>query len=360
MKIAIYTIAKDEEKFAERFMDSCNLYADSVTVGLSPSQDRTAEILQDHGATVIPICVDPWRFDMARNVVLSCLPTDIDLCIALDLDEVLVGNWREPIEQHFRPGAHTRLKFRYIHSFKADGGYGTVGYKDFAHQRAGYEWRHTVHENLYWTGASDESMATAATMVCEHRQDSEKSRVYTELMERECTSPTGTDRHLFWLAREYVYAEAWGDVLDTAHKYLTTYPDAWCIERSNAHGYMARAYEALGQPAEALAAYMTACHVAPNQREPWLVLSQYHMKHEMWPQAYGAVCQALVITARPQHYMTRDEAWDYHPHDLAGLIAFKMELTDRMQRHLLAAVQLAPDNEVLVAKAKRLGVKLED
>ena len=95
MKIYIYAIAKNEEKFAKRFMDSVK-DADKVIVCDTGSTDNTINILKENGAEVHEIQVSPFRFDLARNMaLLQC--QDADVVIALDLDEVMCEGWREHI-----------------------------------------------------------------------------------------------------------------------------------------------------------------------------------------------------------------------------------------------------------------------
>ena len=59
--------------------------------------------------------IDPWRFDVARNLSLEMVPEDYDVCIALDLDEVLVKGWKEIILNNWKEDT-TRLRYNYIWS----------------------------------------------------------------------------------------------------------------------------------------------------------------------------------------------------------------------------------------------------
>ena len=97
MKIIIYAICKDEVQFAERFMASCS-EADGVYILDTGSTDGTPELLRALGAIVYEQTITPWRFDAARNASLARLPEDADVCICLDLDEVLCPGWREALE----------------------------------------------------------------------------------------------------------------------------------------------------------------------------------------------------------------------------------------------------------------------
>jgi len=98
MKIAVYTIAKNEEQFVERWYNSAK-NADYLLIVDTGSSDNTITAAKNLGINVVSINVNPFRFDDARNVSLSLLPPDIDYCIALDMDEILVDGWRKHLEK---------------------------------------------------------------------------------------------------------------------------------------------------------------------------------------------------------------------------------------------------------------------
>lgn len=358
MKTAVYTIARNEEKHAEAFMKYAS-GADIIVVGDSGSTDRTREIVKDMGGHIVPLTVVPWRFDIPRNTVLSMLPADIDFCMALDLDETLPENWRDLIEQNWKVGVHKRFRFRYAHYVKDDGSYGTVGMKDFAHARNEYIWRHAVHETLYYVGEGKEEVLTLPDFIVEHRQDTGKDRSnYLDLLEVECNSPTVTARHIFWLAREYIYKENW----EAAMKWFRTFLDkgeTWYVERAHAMRWMAKCLAHLKKPTEALSMHFQAIETAPGEREMWLDLGWYHHGREQWAQAYGAVIQGLSISGRPEHYLSTEEAWGYKIHDLAALCAFKLGMTDAAQQHIKTALRMAPHVEHVQRSAQNMGVSLD-
>ena len=92
LKVAVYTIALNEQEFVERWYESAK-EADYLLIADTGSTDGTREIAKKLGINVIDITVRPWRFDDARNASLVALPEDIDYCIALDMDEVLLPGW---------------------------------------------------------------------------------------------------------------------------------------------------------------------------------------------------------------------------------------------------------------------------
>src|SRR5690348_4620503 len=139
MKICVYAISKNEEKFVERFCTSAQ-QADLILIADTGSSDGTRQRAQSCGAVVHQISIKPWRFDVARNAALALVPSDIDVCISLDLDEVLMPGWREEIERLWNSET-TRLRYRYHDD--EDGIHSTY---EKIHARYGYIWHRPCHE----------------------------------------------------------------------------------------------------------------------------------------------------------------------------------------------------------------------
>ena len=93
----VYAISKNEEQFVRRFCKSAQ-DADYILVADTGSSDGTSTLARECGAIVHDIFISPWRFDLARNSALALIPRSVDICISLDLDEVLEPGWKEKIE----------------------------------------------------------------------------------------------------------------------------------------------------------------------------------------------------------------------------------------------------------------------
>ena len=106
MKIAVYTICKNESAFVDRWVDSMS-EADGIFVLDTGSEDDTVEKLKARGVTVGEAEIIPWRFDTARNLSLELVPKDFDVCVCTDLDEVFLPGWRRKIE---KPGKTAILR----------------------------------------------------------------------------------------------------------------------------------------------------------------------------------------------------------------------------------------------------------
>ena len=98
MKICVYAISKNEENFVKRFCESIK-NADCVLIADTGSTDNTVDIAKECVGIVYNIAVRPWRFDTARNIALGLVPQDMDICITLDLDEIMMPGWRKEIER---------------------------------------------------------------------------------------------------------------------------------------------------------------------------------------------------------------------------------------------------------------------
>ena len=111
MKIVVYAISKNEEKFVDRWYQSMK-EADEIYVLDTGSTDNTVEKLQSNGVHVISEIINPWRFDVARNKSLSYVPLDTDICVCTDLDEVLLPGWRKTLEEKWE-NMSTRASYTY-------------------------------------------------------------------------------------------------------------------------------------------------------------------------------------------------------------------------------------------------------
>jgi glycosyltransferase involved in cell wall biosynthesis len=149
MKIAVYTIALNEETNVQEWYDSAK-DADYLLIADTGSTDKTKRIAKKLGIKVVDISIKPWRFDDARNAALALLPDDIDMCVSLDMDERLSKGWREDLES-IDP-SFTQLQYRYVWSWR-DPQSRTQPQVEYllnkVHTRHGYRWKYIVHELVF-------------------------------------------------------------------------------------------------------------------------------------------------------------------------------------------------------------------
>ena len=355
MKIAIYGICKNEAAFVKRFTDSVDA-ADAIVIGDTGSTDDTLKIFADTKATIHQLSIRPWRFDLARNTVLSLVPHDIDVCIKMDLDETMRPGWRELIERSWTADAN-RLRY-----FFADGFNGTTFVSQYpksdVHSRYGYVWKFPIHEALTWVGETDEIIRAAPGLIIDHRPDRTKSRgSYLNLLKIAVREHAGP-RHWFWLGREHAYVNEWQEC-EAAMQQVLGFSDGWSLERAWAMRFIGFSYASRGMPKLAVHWLLRACAEAPEHRELWLHLADHHHANEQWTEAYAAVIRGLAIKNRPSHYLVENRWWGAPAYDLASLCAWKTHHRDEAREYILEALKLEPNNHRYINTAQRIGAFAE-
>lgn len=336
MKIVVYAISKNEALFAERFCKAA-ADADLIFVADTGSTDNTVTLLQDNGATVAHISIKPWRFDDARNAALAMLPEDFDVCVSLDLDEVLQPGWRAEIERVWTEGT-TRLRYGF------DWGAGIVFKYEKIHGRAGYRWHHPCHEYPVPDRIQEKWADTDMLMVI-HQPDPTKSRgQYLDLLKISVEEDPSCPRNAFYYARELSFHRHWDAAIAQAKRYLELPRAIWGNERCYAMRTISRCYQELGNYTESLNWLRRACSEAPDTREPWCELAVACYRTHRWEESLGAALTCLSIKKRELVYTVDPQVWGAQPHDYAAIAAWNLGIKDLAIEHAKKAVELSPDD----------------
>jgi glycosyltransferase involved in cell wall biosynthesis len=338
VRIAIYTIALNEERFVRRWAESA-ADADLLIIADTGSTDATVEVAREAGVRVHEIGVRPWRFDDARNAALALVPVDIDVCVALDMDEVLVPGWRNHLEG-MNP-LTTRPRYRYVWSWEEDGRPGLTYGGDKIHRRHGYRWRHPVHETL--TPVVDERQEWLGLEI-HHHPDSSKSRAhYFPLLEVARRESPLDDRTAFYYARELFFHGRTDEAIAEFRRYLDLPGAVWPPERAAAMRY-------IGKMGHDTRRWLTMATVeSPDRREPWVDLAFYHYETRDWEGCLYAARQALRILEPPLEYLCESEAWGSRPHDLASIALWNLGRHAEAVEECERALALSPSDPRLRA-----------
>ena len=338
MKIAIYTIAKDEQQFVQTWADS-TADADYRLILDTGSTDQTTTLAHQLGIHTITRVITPWRFDTARNMALSMLPKDIDICIALDMDEQLQPGWRQALEQI--PVGTTRPRYKYIWSWNPDGSEGLVYGGDKIHTRHGYHWKHPVHEVI--KPEIEEHQHWVDGLEIHHHPDASKSRSqYLPLLKMAVEEDPRDDRNQFYLARELYFHGDYGLAQYHFSRHLEL--SLWNPERAASHRYIAKM-----RPDTAEFHLYRAIAEDPNRRESWVALAQEYYQQKNWDRCRMAASQALAITEKPLDYLCEADAWGWLPHDLMAIACHHLGDSDEAFQHGATACALNPTDARLQA-----------
>lgn len=342
MKVAVYTIALNEEHFIQRWYESAK-DADYLLIADTGSSDNTLDTAKRLGINVQTILVRPWRFDNARNASLALIPEDIDYCIALDMDEILLPGWREHLEKAHAEGA-TRPRYQYTWSWN-DSEETTPGLQyggDKIHSRFGYRWKHPVHEVL--TADRIEEKQTWTDLEIHHHPDHSKSRgQYMPLLEVAVNEDPFDDRNTFYYARELFYHFRFEEAKKEFIRHLSLPRATWKPERAASMRFIAKCSE--GSEREQW--FKKAAEESPNRREPLVELSLYYYQNQMWEESLEYANKALAITEKPLEYLCEDFAWNETPHDLAAVASYALGKFEDAFNHGVEAVKLNPSDQRL-------------
>ncbi len=348
-KINVYAISKNESKFVDRWMDSLS-EADNVYVLDTGSTDDTVSKLKKRGAIVQEKTISPWRFDVARNESLKLVPEDTDICICMDLDEVIEAGWRKKLENLWDKNI-TRLRYNYNWSFDEYGNPAVNFYIEKIHQRKGYKWTHPVHEVLVYDGI--ENALTTDEITVNHYSDKEKSRSsYLPLLELSVKEDPEDDRNMHYLGREYMYYGKYNECIDTLIKHLNLKSATWKDERSASMRFIARSYKALNRIDEAKLWLEKAREETPYLREPYVESAMLEYENGNYQEAEKYLLIALKIKDKYKNYINEPFCYDGTIYDILSICKYNLGKIAEGLYYLDIALKYDPKNKRLIENKK--------
>lgn len=316
LKICVYAICKNEERFVDRWYDSMK-EADEIFVLDTGSTDDTVDKLKLHNVNVKTEIISPWRFDVARNKSLEMIPSYYDICVCTDLDEVFESGWRKKLEDNYN--FENRIRYTYNWSLDEDNNPIISFLQSKIHSRDNYIWVNPVHEVLRYLG-DDEATLTLEDLTINHYPDSSKSRSsYLPLLELSVLEDPSNDRNMHYLGREYMYYNMNDKAISTLKKHLKLKNATWKDERCASMRFIARCY--LRKHNKKLAAlwYDKAIKEAPHLRDAFVekALMEYDSKNYN-DVIYLCNC-ALDINKNYKTYINESFSYDHTIYDLLSL-----------------------------------------
>ena len=356
-KICVYAICKNEEQFVDRWMDAVS-EADMVIVTDTGSTDNTVEKLRDRGAIVYTKTINPWRFDVARNVAMDHIPKKVDICVSNDLDEVFEPGWREKLEAAWQP-CHTRARYLFSYSYHSDKTPDKQYVMEKIHRRRGFRWMHPVHEVLEYRGKDKENSVWIDDLVLNHYPDLSKPRSqYLPLLELSAEENPLDDRTIFWLGREYMYYGLYDKCIEALKSHLKMPTASWDEERSASMRFIAKCYQLKGDLREARMWLYKSIAECQSVREPYLQMARLGYVENDWPLVYLMTNEALKITTRTGSYLLELDAWGYSLYDLGAICCYQLGLYEKSYEYAIKACEMEPNDERLRQNLELIKLKL--
>jgi glycosyltransferase involved in cell wall biosynthesis len=358
MKICVYAICRDESTFVDRMIESC-IDADEILICDTGSTDSTKAKIARWSSTYPKIryqdiSVKPWRFDLARNIALGLVSPDMDICVSIDLDEILTDGWRNALESQWTPTT-TRARYRYVWSWDEYQKPLIVQTSDKIHARSGYIWRCPCHEYLS-NYVGNEQIGDLTGFAVHHHPDPTKSRgQYLPLLEMGAREDQWSDRASYYLGREYFFQSRYLDAIRELERHRKLPTLWWHAERAASHRVSAKCYTALGRHLEAKKELLLATEIDPLFREGWNELSTVHYVLKEWKECLDAAEHALAITKNHGTYIC-DEKFAFGPtaFDLASIACWNLGIMQKSEEYCTKALEIAPTDARLLNNLKMI------
>ena len=314
-KIAVYAITKNEEHFIDRWYESCK-DADYIHITDTGSFDGTVEKARALGINVNSIKLDPWRFDDARNFSLLSLPEDIDICVCLDLDEVLLDGWYDLVKKELT-SEYDRLRYNYVWNW-VNGKPGVTYLADKIHKRHGFRWVNPVHEVLKKDiRLGPEKQKFIKDTLIHHYADEEKSRSsYLPLLQLSTQEDPYNDRNAHYYARELMFNRQWQEAIKEFQRHLNLPTSKWDAERAASYRFMGDCYWALGNVENAIECFENSVKEAPHLREGYVSLAQAYRITNNYENVVKYCKKALSIKEKDGSYIHQPYAWSDWPEQM--------------------------------------------
>lgn len=355
MKICVYAISKNEEKFVKRWTSSMQ-EADEIYVLDTGSTDNTVKLLTENGVKVTQKEIKPWRFDVARNESLKLLPKDTDICVCTDIDEVFTPGWRQKLEASWQENT-TRARYTYNWRLDENNKPLVSFYSDKIHTLKNYTWINPVHEVL--DSKTKEFFITLDDLVLNHYPDTTKDRSnYLPLLELSIKEDPTNDRNMHYLGREYMYYGYWKKSIKTLKKHLELEKATWKDERSASMRYISRCYKNISKYDEAKSWLEKAIKETPYLREPYVerALLAYHQENYLDVEKY--CLKALTIKYHQKTYINEPFCWDETIYDLLSISNYFQRRYNYAIYFIDLALEISHNNERLL-KNKQLFIEKE-
>ena len=354
MKICVYAICKNEEKFVKRWYESMK-EADEIYVLDTGSEDNTVNLLKECGVTVKTEIIKPWRFDVARNKSLDMVPSDVDICVCTDLDEVFVSGWRKLLENNYKKDCRVYYTYNWHINDKGEGDVSFL--LNNIHPRNNYYWLHPVHEVL--TCKDIEKRITLSNIILNHFPDTTKSRgSYLKLLELSVKEDPLDDRNMHYLGREYMYYHEWKKCITTLKKHLKLESAKWNLERAASMRYIARSYINLNKINDAENWYKKAIEEAENVREGYVELGMLYNSQKKYLDSICCLLNALKIKNKDMVYINEVFCWDGTIYDVLSLNYYYIGLYEESLFYVNKALEYNSKNERLLNNKKLIELKI--
>jgi tetratricopeptide (TPR) repeat protein len=325
LKVAVYAIAKNEEANAAEWFENMKR-ADGVFVLVNDTQDRTAEILSDLGATVKALSLEEClEFDaffesdgnhypnngVLRNAALDMIPRDYDIFVPVDLDDRWrCDDWVDHLRQAWSEGSGLCC-YKYVYDCEQN-----VSYThDRIHSRNGWLWTGYAHEWL--TGpASKRNAVRLPDDVYQYAAGPHRNGdLCLPQLRKQAADMPDDARTAHYYGRQLMYEYHLNEAIAELKRHLSLPTATWGAERAASCRYISSCYQRLDNATAAWEWANKAVAEDDTLREPWIEAMRCCA---LLGNPHGVIFYgrgALAIEKHSGDYIMDAVAWGSYPHE---------------------------------------------
>lgn len=324
-KIAVYTIALNEEKHVERWYEATK-DADYHLIADTGSTDKTIDIAKSLGINIVQISVKPFRFDDARNAALALLPADIDICLSLDMDEVPQEGFFDAVRKGWIEGTTKAWVWWDTGQVWKN--------NNRLHAREGIRWIKPCHEVTNSFNGPEKFLEFDLTVY--HRPDDTKSRgQYLPMLQMAVDEDPSDARMWAYLTREHYFHQNWKKVIESAEAMLKA--GGWYVERAASCRAAGKAYQHFNNQEMARDWYVKGVKEASDQLEAWFALAQFNYEIQNWQGCWDCAIKVESLE-RQTHYQIDKTVWEWRCYDLLSIAGWRLGKKEEAINYCLKAI----------------------
>jgi hypothetical protein len=341
VKIAVYSIARNEVSEVAGWEATTREADYRLLLDTGSSDGTDTAIAQYSDVVMYRGNVSPWRFDDARNAALCLLPADIDICVALDMDERLRGagcasgvGWRDAILASWTPDT-TMLRCPILSG-------GVTYYSYRIHARSGYRWTNPVHEILRWRGQGEPVDTLTERLFIDHLPQTAKPRPpHRSMLEEAVAESPGDARVALQYGWQLLVEGNIDKGIAELYRFLDLSPKTG-VEAAFIHRLIS------AHDPDQFLTHIEHAEAAFPATSNQVALAEYYRGKEQWQACYTA-CQAAIARERMRpatvgHWGDDARITTSWLHDTASTAAFMTWDFEAAYGHAVEALRRAPDD----------------
>lgn len=324
MKICVYGLVQNIGSRAAEWIYHLQS-ADLILLGDIGSTDNSREILKNLGAKVYDLSIDPWRYDVARNTLLSLIPQDIDIAVVCDFNQQLSPNWRTVLLQNWLPET-TKITCQHR---CVTGEYTSV---EKIHTPQGMYWQRPVYETL--SPSSSEQIVSVKDLIITDQFDYKFGNWHSLLVESVKENPNDGEM-IFRLAHSLATMAHWTEAIDMHKRNITN--GTCSLYKSHSMIHLS------GLEHHRLPYWLANAVVeCPWRRETWHELANYYYRQHEWHLCLSHAVKALTLGCTLPITELEETRLLIQLNDMASMSAWNCNMLDTSLKYAEAAVKLDP------------------